>query len=434
MTPLMTGSVALVSIIALSGIGVPIGLAIALTAAVGMWVLSGPAFMLVMVQTVPFNTAAEYAFIVVPMFILMGNIAAQAGMIEAMFDAASKWLARVRGGMYISVTLASAGFAAVSGSTVVNAAVFSRIVLPQMVRLGYNQAISSGCIAAAGTFAVMIPPSLAFVLYGLMTGESVGKLFMAGIIPGILTAVAYIVLIAVMVRLRPNWAPPPTQGYSMKEKLQSLGPLWSIMTLVAIVLGGIYSGIVPPSAAGAIGAAGAICIALVQRKLTGKGFWECVTQSAIMAGSLFFIVISGFLFSRFLVTSGFVQELTAVLTSAGIGKWEFLAILVVLYLILGMFIDGASMAVVTLPFVYPIAMQLGIDSLWLGVLFVKLVEIGAITPPMGLNLFAVVAASEGRISVKDVVRGIWPFVLLEMVILSVLLAFPILSTWLPNTM
>jgi C4-dicarboxylate transporter, DctM subunit len=172
----------------------------------------------------------------------------------------------------------------------------------------------------------------------------------------------------------------------------------------------------------------------VQRKLTGKGFWECVTQSAIMAGSLFFIVISGFLFSRFLVTSGFVQELTAVLTGAGIGKWEFLAILVVLYLILGMFIDGASMAVVTLPFVYPIAMQLGIDSLWLGVLFVKLVEIGAITPPMGLNLFAVVAASEGRISVKDVVRGIWPFVLLEMVILSVLLAFPILSTWLPNTM
>ncbi len=434
MTPLGIGGVGLLGIVGLSMAGVPIGVAIALVGGIGMWAVSGPVFAAVMVQTIPFTTAAEYAFIVVPMFVLMGNVAAQAGMIEAMFDAASRWLARVRGGMYVSVTLASAGFAAVSGSTVVNAAVFSRMVLPQMVRLGYNRAVASGCIAAAGTFAVMIPPSLAFVLYGLMTGESVGKLFAAGVVPGVLTAVCYVLLIMVMVRLRPDWAPPPGRQVPLAERLASLRPLWSISLLVAVVLGGIYSGLVPPSAAGAVGAAGAILIALAQRRLTARGFADCLRQSVLMAASLFFIVIAGFLFARFLITSGFVPELTAALTGAGIGKWEFLAILVVLYLVLGMFIDGASMAVITLPFVYPIATGLGIDGLWLGVLFVKLVEIGAITPPMGLNLFAVVAASHGRISVSDVVRGIWPFVLLELGLLALLIAVPALSTWLPSTM
>ncbi|MGL4439006.1 MAG: TRAP transporter large permease [Bosea sp. (in: a-proteobacteria)] len=434
MSALTIGGSALVSIIVLAGFGVPIGVAIGMTAAIGIWMSSGYTMMLVNMQSLPYATAAEYAFIVVPMFVLMGNLAAAAGMIESMFEAAAKWLGRVRGGLYIAVTLASAGFAAISGSTVVNAAVFTKMVLPQMLRLGYNKQISSGCIAAAGTFAVMIPPSLAFVLYGIMTGESVGKLFMAGVVPGIMTAVIYVFAIKFMVKLKPEWAPPPTQQYTRREKLLALKPLWAIGLLIGIVLGGIYSGYVPPSAAGAIGAIGALLIAIAQRRMTPTKFWECVTQSAIMASSLFFIVISGFLFSRFMISSGFVPELTAMVSGSGIGKWEFLAIMVVMYFILGMFIDGASMAVVTLPFVYPVAQTLGIDGIWFGVLFVKLVEIGAITPPVGMNLFAVVAASEGRMKLIDVIKGIWPFVILEVLILAILLAFPALSLWLPNSM
>jgi tripartite ATP-independent transporter DctM subunit len=434
MHPLAIGASALCAIVVLAALRLPIGVAIGLVALSGIWISSGPVLMGVTLQTLPYATGADYAFIVVPMFVLMGNIAASAGMIEAMFDAAAKWLARTRGGLYIAVTLASAGFAAISGSTVVNAAVFTRMVLPQMVRLGYDKCASAGCIAAAGTFAVMIPPSLGFVLYGIMTGESVGKLFAAGIIPGLLTASAYILMILVMVRVRPHWAPPPQQAFTRAERLASLKPLWAISLLVAIVLGGIYSGTFPPSAAGAVGALGALLIAIGQRRITSGKLWDCITQSAVMASSLFFIVIAGFLFARFMISSGFVPQLTSAVAESGIGKWEFIAIMVVVYFVLGMFIDGASMAVVTLPFVYPVAKTLGIDGIWFGVIFVKLIEIGAITPPVGMNLFAVVAASQGRMKLADVIRGIGWFVFLEILILAILLAFPALSLWLPTSM
>ncbi|WP_342240570.1 TRAP transporter large permease [Inquilinus sp. OTU3971] len=434
MSPLALGATAVFGIAAASGIGIPIGMSIALVAIAGMLLTAGYPYVAVTLQTLPYATAADYTFIVVPMFVLMGNIAAAAGIIEALFEAAHKWLSRMRGGLYVSTILASAGFAAVSGSTVVNAAVFTRLALPQMIRLGYDRAVSSGCIAAAGTFAVMIPPSLAFVLYGIMTGESVGRLFIAGIIPGLLTAAIYLALVPAMVRIAPNWAPPPTERYTLTEKMRSLRPLWAIALLVGVVLGGIYTGLFPPSAAGAIGALGALLIALARRRMTAAVFWDCVARSATMASSLFLIIIAGFLFSRFMVTSGFVPALVDWIGSSGMGPTEFLAFMVVFYFVLGMFIDGASMAVITLPFMYPVAKSLGIDPVWFGVLFVKLVEIGAITPPVGINLFAVVSASEGQMKLTDAVRGIWPFVLVEIGILGLLIAFPALSTWLPATM
>lgn len=434
MGSLEIGGIALAAILALAAAGVPIGAAIALVASLGIWASSGSTIMLVNLQTVPYATAAEYSFIVVPMFVLMGNIAGSAGMIEDMFEAAAKWLGKVRGGLYMAVTIASAGFAAISGSTVVNAAVFTRMVLPQMLRLGYDRQLSSGCIAAAGTFAIMIPPSLGFVLYGILTGESVGRLFMAGVIPGVMSALIYLIGISVMMRLKPSLAPVAVQSYTRREKFESLKPLWSIMAVIGLVLGGIYTGYVPPSAAGGVGAICALVIAFGRRRMSFAKFWNCVTQSAIMTSSLFFIVIAGFLFSRFMISSGFVPEFTALITSAGVDKWQFLIIITILYFILGMFVDSASMAVITLPFVYPIAKSLGIDGVWFGVIFVKLVEIGAITPPVGINLFTVVAASDGQMKLADVIKGIWPFVVLELVVLVILLAFPQLSLFLPATM
>lgn len=434
MDPILVGALSLVLIVLIALLGAPIGAAIGLMAAAGLWATSGWSLMMVTLRTLPYSTAAEYSFIVVPMFVLMGNVAASAGIIETLFEAAAKWLARVRGGLLLAVTLASAGFAAVSGSTVVNAAVFTRMAFPQMVQQGYNPRISAAAIAAAGTFAVMIPPSLGFVLYGMMTNESVGKLFMAGVVPGLLTAAIYILVIVVGVRLRPDWAPAPRGSVPLVERLASLRSIWPMGLLVFIVLGGIYSGFMPPSAAGAIGALGAIVISVFQRKFVIREFWSDVRKTALLASSLFFIVISGFLYARFLTNSGFVPELQGLVGGAGIGKWEFVAIMVVLYLVLGMFIDGASMAVITLPFVYPVAQQLGVDGLWFGVLFVKLVEIGAITPPVGLNLFTVVAASEKRLQVVDLVRGITPFLIAEAIALTLLISFPQLSTWLPGMM
>ena len=434
MSPLLVGlgSIALMLVLAL--FGVPIGVAVALVAGIGMILISGLAYSLVTFQSVPYAAMTDYAFIVVPMFILMGNIAWRSGIIEEMFDVAALWMARARGALFYAVTLASAGFSAVSGSTVANAAVFTRIVLPEMLRLGYDKRLTTGCIAAAGTFAVLIPPSLGFVLYAIMTGESVGQLFIAGVIPGLLTAISYMVALRFMIWRQPGLAPEPTETVSLGKKVSALRGLWGIIALVIIVLGGIYTGIVPPSVAGAVGAVGALLIAILRRRMSWAALWDCLARSAVTTASIFFIVISGFLFSRFLVSAGFVPQLTALVSDVGVGKWEFLAIMVCIYIVLGMFIDGASMAVVTLPFVYPIARDLGIDGIWFGVIFVKLVEIGAITPPIGINLFAVISASDGKVQISDLVRGIWPFIVMELVVFAILLAVPSLSTWLPGTM
>ncbi|MCR4265032.1 TRAP transporter large permease [Nitratireductor sp. ZSWI3] len=434
MSPLAVGFGAIVLMMLLALFGVPVGVAVALVAGLGMIATTGVPYSLVTFQSVPYAALTDYAFIVVPMFILMGNIAWRSGIIEEMFNVAAMWMARARGALFYAVTLASAGFSAVSGSTVANAAVFTRIVLPEMLRLGYDRKLTTGCVAAAGTFAVLIPPSLAFVLYAIMTGESVGRLFMAGVFPGLLTAAAYMAALRLLIWHRPELAPEPIARVPLGKRVKALQGLWGILALVAVVLGGIYTGIVPPSAAGAVGAVGALLIALLRRRMSWAALWDCVARSAVTTASLFFIVISGFLFSRFLISAGFVPQLTALVSDAEIGKWEFLAIMVAVYIVLGMFIDGASMAVVTLPFVYPIAQSLGIDGIWFGVIFVKLVEIGAITPPIGINLFAVISASDGTVQMSDVIRGIWPFIVVEACVFAVILAVPALSTWLPGTM
>ena len=434
MSALTIGSSAIGAIIVLAAVGVPVGVAIALTAAMGMFLVSGPSFMAVMFQTIPYATAADYAFVVVPTFVLMGTVASASGMIESMFTAAGKWLSGARGGLYYAVTLASAGFAAVSGSSVVNAAVFSRMALPQMRDHGYDKGLSAGCIASAGTFAVMIPPSLGFVIYGILTEESIGRLFIAGVIPGLLTVAGYFLTLYLLVRFRPALAPVLRERIARRERIASLGPLWPFMVLVVIVLGGLYGGVFSASAAGAIGAAGAIAISFARRRLSLGELRECTLETARLTASIFFIIIAGFVFARFLVTSGFVPQLTGLLESADIGRYEFIAILVVMYLVLGMFIEGASMAVITLPFVYSISQQLGIDGIWLGVLFVKMVEIGAITPPMGINLYAALAATDGEVRLTEIMRGVAPFVALELVLLAVLIAFPALSLFLPATM
>jgi C4-dicarboxylate transporter, DctM subunit len=431
-SPALFALLAFVAILLLSFAGVPIGVAIIVAAAVGILAATGPDMMLVILQTLPYATAADYDFLVVPMFILMGNIAASTGMLEQAFFAANRWLSSVRGGLYGAVTLASAAFGASSGSSVVNAAVFTRMALPEMMRLGYHKVASAACIAAAGTFAVMIPPSLAFVLYGIMTNESVGKLFLAGIVPGLLTAVVYMLAIPLLVRLKPDWAPPPQPKHPLGERMRSLKTLWPMALLIGIVMGGIFTGTFPASAAGAIGVAGALMIALAQRKLSLKVLRHDVLQAITMTGAVFLTIVAGFLFSRFLIQAGAVADMQQWVRDIGLTATQFIIFVALLYLVLGILLDGASLAVLTLPVIYPIARDLGMDGIWFGVLFVKLVEIDSITPPFGLNLFTVVAASQGRVDLKQVIRAVWPFVLIEYAILLLLFAFPAVSLWLPT--
>ena len=430
--PLVMGGCGIAALIVLAGLGVPIVFSISLVAAAGMIWAGGLTYTLITFQTLPYAVASEYAFAVIPMFVLMGAIASSSGIIGEFYRAVNRWLESVRGGLYIATAVASAGFAAVSGSTVVNAAMFTRIALPEMLALRYHRAVSAGCIAAAGTFAALIPPSLTFVIFGILTGESIGTLFIAGIVPGLLTAACYVFVIPLMLKLRPDWAPSPEARSTLGEKLRGSIGLWPMLLLVVIVLGGIYTGITPPTAAGALGAVGALAIALARGRIGPRAMWGAVRQTAELTSILFIIIIGGLLFSRFLVLSGFITDLTQLITDSGLTGPAFILAMVAMYLVMGMFIDPISMLVVTVPFIYPVIQNFGMDPIWFGVIITKMIEIAVITPPVGLNLFAVVSASDGRVTSGEMFTGVLPFVAMESVILAVLIVFPGLSTWLPD--
>lgn len=434
MSPIELGVSAIAAALALALVGIPIGAAMILAACGGMFFTVGERFMWTTLKTLPYDFASQYTFVVVPMFVLMGVVAARANIIQDLYSAASKWMGGTRSGLYISTVLASAGFSSISGSTVVNSAVFGKVALPQMLRHGCHKGFSAASIAAAGTLAGLIPPSLSFVVYGILTGQSIGQLFMAGILPGLLTMVGYIVAILLVVRLVPSYAPTVLPRYSLAERVRSLKSVWPIAALASFVLGGIYTGTVPPSAAGAVGAAGAVLLALARRSISARGLADSFHETMALTATLFLVVVGGLLLGRFFVVSGFIREITAILVAFDLGVYGFLLLVIALYLVLGMFVDPLSMVVVTLPVIYPISQALDINGIWFAVIVVKMVEISAVTPPVGLNLFAVMAASETKISAGEIYRGILPLLAVEVVVLGLLIAFPAISTFLPAMM
>ena len=434
MDPLLTGSLGIAGLLVLIISGMPVGAALFTIGAVGLSAMYGPAKALLILQKLPFEVGSNYSLVVVPMFILMGLVAARAGLMKDLFDAAQIWLARFRGSLFISTISASAGFAAVSGSTVVNATVFTRIAYPEMVRLGYRRGTAAGVIAASGTLAAFIPPSIVFVLYALLTQQSVGKLLLAGIIPGLLTAFAYVICVMVLVRVRPDWAPRTVTRTGWNAKFRSLKPIWSILLLSFIILGGIYSGAVPPSAAGSVGAVGAVVITFAMGRLDVAGLWQALKQTVEISAVLFVIVIGGLTFSRFLVFSGFVGEAIRLITDLGLGFAGFMILVVVLFIVLGMFLDALAIMVIAASILVPVVGKMGMDPIWFAVIVVKLIEVGVITPPVGINLFAVMSAIGDKLRLTELYAGVIPFILVEIVVLALLISFPLLATWLPSTM
>lgn len=429
-----TGLWGFAAMIALLAMGVPVAYAIGAVAIVGMYVAIGPVFLLSTLQSLPYAFASDYNFAVVPMFVLMGALASRAGIITDLYAAAFKLTSHIRGSLMMATVMAQAMFAAISGSTTVAASIFTRMTLPEMTRYGYNRGVSAGCVAAAGTLAGLIPPSIAIVLYAVLTGEPVGKLLIAGVFPGLLTAVGYLVGIRLMLIFRPEWAPMIAERFSLKDKLKAVSNTWAVFLLIGLVLGGIYAGIFPPSAAGAVGAAGVLLIALSSRRLPRGALWDSLIESARISAVLFLIVMAGLLFSRFLLISGFIGELKTFVMSVELTAAMFIAMVLVLFLVLGCFVDSVSLMVITLPFLYPISKALGIDGIWFGVLIIKLIEIAAITPPVGLNLFAVMSAARGELTSRELFKGIVPFLVMEAVILALLIAFPAIATQLPAWM
>lgn len=434
MDPVTSGLVLIGAMLLLVALGVPVAIAMGGAAAAGMWIFGGASLMFTNLETLPYNIASQYAFVTVPMFILMGALAASAGMTKELYDAAYRWTSGLKGSLYYATTLASAGFAAINGATIVSALVFTRIALPEMLRLGYDKRLSAGCICAAGTFAALIPPSVPIIIYALLVGESVGQILMAGIVPGIVTVILYMIGLAILVRFRPDLAPNRFERFSIREKLESIKGLWAVVLLFLVVMGGIYTGLMFPSAAGAVGAIGALLIGVTRRKLGFANISQALRQTAVSTAVLFLIIIAGLLFARSLLVTGFITGLTEQVRGVSVQPWIFITLVIAIYIILGMFVDTISILVMTVPFLFPIAKQIGIDPIWFGIIIVKLVEIAAITPPVGLNLFAVLTASEGRVTSRDLYRGVMPFILLEAVALGLIWGFPELSLWLPRTM
>jgi len=432
--PLAMGLIAIAVMLVLSIAGVPVGIAMGTVAVVGLWITGGSAFALNVLTNLPFATASDYSFVVIPMFVLMGAIASASGITQELFGFSNLMLRSTRGALYQATILASAGFAAISGSTLVNAALFTRIALSEMLHLGYDRAYSAGCIAAAGTIAALIPPSISFVIYGLLTGESVAELLIAGVVPGVLTAAAYMIGTSILVRVRKGIAPEPQPRAKLREIGASAKALWATILLAALVIGGIYLGFTTPSGAGALGAIGALVIALARRRLSRADFADCLRSSAGVTAALFIVIIGGLMFTRFFLVAGTVTSATDLLGSFELSPVIFIMLLVAVFMVLGMFMDPLAMQVMTLPFVYPMVTSLGYDGIWFGVIMVKLVELAVLTPPVGMNLFAVIGASEGKVTLSDIYRGIFPFIVIEALVLIALISFPELSLWLPGQM
>ena len=435
MDPFQVGIASVIGLLILLGCGVPVAVSLGISGFCGLMLTVGPDFALAIMQTLPYSVVANYTWAVLPLFVLMGTLAASAGLTMDLFRAANMWLSRLRGGLYLAVIAGSAGFAAASGSTVVNAVVFTRLALPEMLKYKYSRSLSLGCICAAGTFAAMIPPSLTMVIYAIITEQSIGKLLLAGVIPGIISAILYAVLILTLVRFKPSLAPAiPDERFSLMDRIRSLKGVWGIALLILLVLGGIYSGLFPPSGAGAVGAFGTFAIALF--KLGPKKSWlmEGLRNSAAVACTIFTILIGGLIFSRLLVITGVITEFTQFVTTHIHTAAGIMVAFSLMYIIMGCYLDTASMMIITLPFVFPVIVQYGINPIWFGIIFVKVIEISVITPPVGLNLYAVMSGAGKDANFRDLVFGVIPFIMMDLFTLAILIIFPGLSTWLPETM
>ncbi len=414
--------------------GVHIGVALGLGGFIGILLAINPQAALAQLATVPFSTTNSFTLAVIPLFILMGALASQAGLTADLYRAAYTWLGRVSGGLAMATTLASAAFGAACGSTIVNAAVFTRMAMPEMTRFGYDKRLSAGCIAASGTLASLIPPSILMIVYAVITEQSVARLLVAGLIPGLMSAGIYMLGIYLIARRYPHLCPIPDETFTLREKVASLKGVWGIGLLFLMVIGGIYVGFFVPTYAGAVGAFGAFLIVAFKRKLGWKMLVDTFKDAGITTSTIFLIVIGGIIFARFLTYTGLVRDISDWMLAMELAPLVYLLGFAALYLVLGMLIDPIAIMVMTLPLMFPIMTSVGYDPIWLGVIAIKLAEISLITPPVGLNVYVVRSASPVPLRLEEVFAGVTPFLLMDLFTLARLIAFPGIVLLLPNMM
>ncbi len=411
---------------------VPIAVALITVSFGGIYMMMGerPAFGIL--SAVVYDFIAKWTLTSVPMFLLMGFVCFHAGLTRGLFNTCRVWLAGLPGGLAVTSVVGSAAFATVTGSSVACAAAMGRIAVPEMLRARYHPELATGTIAAAGTIGALIPPSILMILFGIFTQTPISQLFLGGIAVGLLTAVAYIIVIIIRVRLNPALAPRVTEQISREERNQALRESWPTLLLVIVVFGGLFSGIFTATEAGAIGAFAAFIVAAMNRTLTWRVTWESMAETAFITATIFVISIGANLLTRFLALSDVASVLSSAVIGIGAEPWMLAIGIALLYVLLGLFLEPLGALLLTLPVVLPIMQATDASMIWYGILIVKFLEIGMITPPVGLNVFVVKSVVGNAVTTSALFRGIWWFLVIDIVLVGVLIAFPGIVTTLPE--
>ena len=386
------------------------------------------------VTAVPFNFVGEWNLTAVPMFLFMGYVASSTGLTIGLFRAMRMFLSRFPGGLAVASVGACAMFAAASGSSVATASAMSRIATPEMLRYKYHPGLASGVIAASGTLGSLIPPSILMVLYGFFAEVSIGKLFIAGFLPGLVSALLYMAMIVGRVTVNPSLAPQVDDRPTFAQKMESLRDIWPLPVLILGVLAGIFVGVFTPTEAGAVGAFLALIIAATRRRLNWGTFKLAVIQSLSGTAGIFMVVIGTVLLTRFMALSGLPNYIADAMLSLGSSDLFVIAMVAALYVILGMFVDSVGLLLLTLPIVLPVVRGAGMDMIWFGIIVIKLLEIGLVTPPVGLNVYVIKGALGNLVSLPTIFQGVMWFIIMDIVALAIIIAFPWLSLFLPSIM
>lgn len=433
----MIGIISLVVVTTLILLGFHIGVALSVTSFAGVYFVAGMRLSvpISMLGSTAYNSIADYVFAVIPLFVLMGLLAMASGATRELFDAAKSVFSGVRGGVGIATVAANAIFAAVTGVSVASAAIFSRLAVPEMLRLNYNHRLSLGVVASSALLGMLIPPSVLMIIYALLTNQSIGSMFAGGVGPGVLVAVALAGTIYIMVALKPELdGNAKSEKVSGSARLRAIFQPWAIYILIIVALGGIYGGFFTPTEAGAIGAIGALAIYIARGRFSSREFIDLVLEAGRATASIFLLFIAASMYSRMLAVTGLPGAVAAWVADLGLPPLAVVFAFVAVLLIMGCFIDSVSILLLAMPIMVPVVSALGYDLVWFGIVSIVAIEIGLLTPPFGMVIFVMKASLPYKVDVSEIYKGTFPFFLMLLLTLVVLILFPQIILWLPGVL
>lgn len=432
MSDIAIGFIGLFSLFSLILLRIPIGMALILVSFIGIWAVVDLDVALSSLGIIPYNFASNWTLSSVPLFLFLGFICFHTNLTQGMFKAARAWLSGIPGGLAIASIFGSAGFAAVSGSSIACSAAMGRIAVPEMLRYKYDPGLATGTVAVAGTIGALIPPSIIMILYGVIAQTSISKLFLGGITAGIITIIGYVLVILIRVKINPSLAHDVKEKVPMYEKIVALKDTWSIFLIMIGIFGGLFAGIFTPNEAGAVGATLACIVAIIKRQMTWSAFKLAALETLVTTSALLIIAVGASLLTRFLVFSGAGDYLSDLIISFNANDFTIMLGIIVIYLILGMFLEPIGAMLLTLPIILPVIESTSYSLIWFGIILTKLLEIGMITPPVGMNVFVVKSVVGDLVTTSQIFRGILWFLVMDVFVVLIFLVFPEIILYLPD--